>query len=305
LSRKSNVAVVGAGKERTILQAMDPLHSSFIVDLGSNVRLGGFQVYSPNTVGMKRTSDAASKGFLVRNSSGVILDGIKSRQVAGAGVLLYDVRDSQILNSEVVKSLADAFHVTGGSQNIIVQGNLAEGAGDDGFASIGYGDAINHNIQFLDNVVRDGRWGSGVSFEGTNGGKAYRNRVYRSGVAGIRISSQRNWKTGPSDNLDLQDNYLEGCVTRSRTQHGSIMIFSNFKNIGPNVTILRTTIKDPASGPGVRAFGGPNVGATVVARVADTVMSGVNNRFNIGANADISGATGQPLRRPRRQSAQQ
>lgn len=217
ISGKSNVTVMGAGKDRTILQATNPLHSSFIVNLGSNVRLSGFQVFSPNTGGMRRTSDPNSKGFLVKNSSGVVLNGIKVRQVLGAGVFFSGVRDSEILNSEVFKSLADAFHVTGGSENITVQGNLAEGAGDDGFASIGYVDAINRNIQFLDNVVRDGWWGSGIAFEGTDGGKAYRNKVYRSGVAGIRISSQRNWKTGPSDNLDLEDNYLEGCVTRART----------------------------------------------------------------------------------------
>ena len=300
LTGKSNVAVAGAGKDRTILQATDPLHSSFIVNFGSNVRLSGFQVFSPRTAGMKRTSDPNSKGFLVKNSSGVILDGVKARQVAGAGVLFNGVRDSKILNSEVVKSLADAFHVTGGSENIVARGNLAEGAGDDGFASIGYNDAFNRNIQFMDNVVRDGWWGSGVSFEGTNGGKAYRNRIYRSGVAGIRIASQRNWKTGPSDNLDFEDNYLEGCVTRANTGHGSIMIFSNFMNIGPNVTLLRTTIKNPASGPAIKAYGGPRVGANVTARMDDTRMSGVHRAFNIGANAVISnGGTPLPSHRER------
>jgi len=288
LSRKSNVAVVGAGKEQTILSAIDPLHSAFIVNLGSNVLLSGFQVYSPHTAGLKRTADPNSKGFLVRNSSGVVLDGIKAREVLGAGVFLNGARDSKVLNSEVFKSLADAFHVTGGSENVILQGNLAVGAGDDGFASIGYGDDLNHNIQFLDNVVRDGWWGSGVAFEGTNGGKAYRNKIYRSGVAGIRIASQRNWKSGPSDNLDLEDNYLEGCVTRARTQHGSVMIFTNFKDIGPNVVLLRTTIKDPASGPGVRAFGGPKAGANVVVRVDNTTMLGVRHDFNIGTNAVVS-----------------
>jgi hypothetical protein len=288
LTGKSNVAVVGAGKDRTILQATDPLRSSFIVNLGSNVRLSGFQVYSPKTAGMKRTNDPSSKGFLVKNSSGAVLDGVKARQVLGAGVFFNGVRDSKIVNSEVVKSLADAFHITGGSQNIIVQRNLAEGAGDDGFASIGYLDAINRNIQFLDNVVRDGWWGSGVAFGGTNGGKAYRNRVFRAGISCIRISSERNWKVGSSDNLDLQDNYLEGCVTRAKTQHGSVMIFSNFKNIGPNIRLLRTTIKNPASGPAVRAFASPRSGATVAASVDDSVLSGVSKDFNIGANARIS-----------------
>lgn len=287
LSRKGNVAVVGAGKERTIVQATNPLHSSFIVANGLNVHLSGFQVYSPNTGGMKRTADAGSKGFFIKKSSGVVLDGVKVRQVLGAGILLENVRDSKILNSEVLKSLADAFHVTGGSQNVVVQGNLAVGAGDDAFASIGYGDEINRNIQFFDNEARDGRWGGGVAFEGTNGGKAYRNRIYRSGVAGLRVASQSNWKTGPSDNIDFQDNYLEGCVTRRGTDQGSVIIYSNFKNVGPTVTFLRTTIKNPATRLGVKAFGGPRVGATVTAKVDGSIMSGVTKDFNIGPNATI------------------
>ena len=287
LSGKNNVAVVGAGKDRTILQAIDPLQSAFIVRSSSDVMLGAFQVFSPNSAGMKRTSLPHTKGFLITKSSGVVLDGVKARQVAGAGIFLNQVKDSKVLNSEVLKSLADAFHVTGGSQNVLMQGNLAEGAGDDGFASIGYGDALNRNIQFINNVARDGWWASGVSFEGTIGGKAYRNRVYRSGTAGIRIASQSNWKTGPSDNLDLQDNYLEGCVTRRRTGQGSVIIYSNFKNVGPNISVLRTTIKSPASGPGVQAFGGRRVGAMVAARVDDSIMSGVNMEFKIGPNAAI------------------
>ena len=298
MSRKSNVAVVGAGMARTILRATDPLHSSFTVLYGSNVRLSGFQVYSPNTTGMRRTNDPQSKGFLVKNSTGVVLDGVKARQVAGAGIFLNQVRDSKVLNSEVIKSLADAFHVTGGSQNVLMQGNLAEGAGDDNFASIGYGDAINHNISFFDNISRDGWWGSGVAFEGTDGGKAYRNKVFRSGWAGLRIASQSNWKTGYVNNVDFQDNYLEGCVTRARTGSGNVLIYSNFKNIGPNIRVLRTTIKKPASGPGVKAFGGRKAGATVVATVDDSIMSGVTRDFNIGPNAEISRG-GRQLARPR------
>ena len=66
------------------------------------------------------------------------------------------------------------------------------------------------------------------------------------------------------------------------------MIFTNFKDIGPNVALLRTTIKNPASGPAVRAFGGPKVNANVTVRVEGTTMSGVHREFNIGSNAAVS-----------------
>ncbi len=244
---KSNVAVVGEGKDSTILQAKDPLHSSFIVYNGANVLISGFQIYAPTST--TRTSDPNSKGFFVSKSSGVILDGVKARMVSGAGLLLYHVSNAKVLNSEVVSSRADAFHVTGGSQNVLMQFNSAQGAGDDCFASIGYADGSNQNVQFMDNVCA-GNHGSAVSFEGTIGGAAYRNRGTQTAAAGIRIASQNNWKTGGVSNIDLRDNVLMNVKT-GYVDHGAVMIFTNYASI-QNIKFANTTIQEPNTWVGAR-----------------------------------------------------
>jgi hypothetical protein len=290
LSIKSNVFVAGAGKDSTILQAKDPLHSSVIVYASSNVVLSGFQVYSPNTTGMKRTSDPNSKGFFVSKSSGVILDGVKARTPAGAGVLLYHVQDSKVLNSEVMGSLADAFHVTGGSQNVLMQFNSTQGAGDDCFASIGYADGSNQNIQFMDNVCADNN-GSAVSFEGTVGGLAYRNRGTRTAAAGIRVASQSNWKTGAVSNIDFQDNVLTSVKT-GYVDHGAIMVFTSYGSI-QNLKFTNTVIQQPNTWVGARLLNYVP-GTATISGVSFTstanVTSGMEKKC-FAASTGVSGLT--------------
>jgi hypothetical protein len=258
LFKKSNVGVVGAGKDRTILQATNPLHSSFIVGGGSNITLSGFQVYSPNTNRTTRTSDPQSKGFLIKNSSGVILDGVKARQVAGAGILLYAVRNSKVINSEVLESHADAFHVTGGSTDFLFQNNVAIRAGDDCFASIGYGALVNHNIRINDNKCydnlgryRSGPGGSAVAFEGTNGGQAYRNYGEKTGVAGLRVASQKNWNTTAVSNIDFRDNVLVNVRTNKNIDMPAVFVYTTYQNIS-NISFSNTTIRDPLTWAGIR-----------------------------------------------------
>ena len=256
--RKSNVAVMGAGKDSTILLAVDPLHSSFIVYGSSNALIQGFQVYSPNTGDTQRTSDVNSKGFFVALSSYVTLDGVKANHVAGAGVLLNVVQNSSVINSEVLESHADAFHVTGGSSNFLFQNNVAVRAGDDCFASIGYGAAINRNIRIFDNKCYDnlGRYGRGpggsaVAFEGTDGGQAYRNYGEKTGVAGLRVASQKNWNTNAVSNIDFRDNVLVNVRTNTKIDMTAVMVYTTFNSIR-NITFTNTIIRDPLTWAGGR-----------------------------------------------------
>jgi hypothetical protein len=248
LHGKNHVAVVGAGKDRTIIQAADPFHSVFVVSNANNVLLKAFQIYSPNST--TRSTDAKSRGFYVEKSSGVTLDGVEVRQTAGAGILFYVVTDSMIVNSEVVNNRSDAFHVTGASRNILVRYNRAKGSGDDCFASIGYGTKLNRDIRFLDNDCSDNR-ASGVSFEGTIGGQAYRNKLTRTGVSGIRIASQRGYNTGPVSNIDLKDNILTEVKTRADVDHAAVMVFSSLASV-QNISFENTIVTNPHTSIGMR-----------------------------------------------------
>jgi hypothetical protein len=255
---KNNVAVVGAGKESTILRAVDPLRSSFIVWGSSYTTLSDFQVYSPNTGDTQRTSDVNSKGFFVSKSSYVTLDGVKANHVAGAGILLVSVKQSKVINSEVLESHADAFHVTGASTDFLFQNNVAIRAGDDCFASIGYGTGVNRNIRIYDNKCydnlgryRSGPGGSAVAFEGTNGGQAYRNYGEKTGVAGLRVASQKNWNTTAVSNIDFRDNVLVNVRTNKNIDMPAVFVYTTYQNIS-NISFSNTTIRDPLTWAGIR-----------------------------------------------------
>ena len=249
LRGKRDVMIFGAGADSSIIRATDPLHSAFVVSNSSGVSLKGFQIYSPNSA--VRSTDAAARGFYVETSSHVSLDGVKVRHTAGAGILFYVVTDSKIINSDVVDNLSDAFHVTGGSRDILVQSNRARGSGDDCFASIGYGARLNQGIRFLDNSC-SGNAASGVSFEGTIGGQAYRNQLVRTGVSGIRIASQKSYNTGPVRHIDLKENVLTQVKTRGDVDHAAIMIFTSLADVD-DIRLTNTTVIDPHTSTCMRA----------------------------------------------------
>jgi hypothetical protein len=239
ISGKTNVTIQGAGKDVTVLKALNPLLSSVIVAGGSGVTLKGFTVTANATA---RTTDGLSRGIYVDTASNVAIDSVAVRKVAGAGILYYNSTGATVTNSLVDGSLADAFHFTGTS-NVLAQFNTALNAGDDCFASIGYGTGINRNVQFLDNVCSDGA-ASGVSFEGTSGGQAYRNKLTRTGVSAIRVASISGWGTGAVDSIDLRDNVLDGVRTRTDIDHAAVMVFTDLKSV-TNVSIANTTITNP------------------------------------------------------------
>ena len=90
-----------------------------------------------------------------------------------------------------------------------------------------------------------------MGIEGTDGAQVYRNYGERTGVAGIRVSSQKNWNTAAVSNIDLRDNVLVNVRTNTNIDHTAIMLFTNFGSIR-NVTFANTTIKNPITWGGGR-----------------------------------------------------
>lgn len=287
---KTNVMMFGAGKDLTTLKATNAAYSAVILERDTGAILQGFNVEASAA---SRTSNPSTDGLFIDVSSGVKVDGVRVRNVGGGGIVIRATNGASVQNSEVDGSHADAFHITGGSQNITLQFNVARNAGDDSFASIAYAPGVNRNISILDNQSYDGAWASGVGIEGTVGAKIYRNKVYRSGAACIRIDSQGSYSTGPDDQIDLQSNYLESCVTRTGIGHGAIMIYVNWAGGTTGVVpMVRVTgsgnqIVSPAGGIGIRAFG-YSATNNVQATLLNTAMTGVATPYSIGAYASVA-----------------
>lgn len=284
---KTNVMVFGAGKDATIIKASNPLLSAFTVTQDNGVILQGFQVYSPNATA--RASNGDTEGFHIFKMSGILLDSVKVVHVAGAGILLGGVNGGTVQNSEVDGSLADGFHTCCSSQNVTFQNNIANKVGDDAFAAIGYtGGTQLKNISFLNNQSYDGWWAGGIDFSGVSGGKAYNNKIYRSGIGCIEVANPAAFPTYGNENIDLQNNYCEGNVTRAATGHGVIMIYVGYSGgYARNITGSGNVIVNPASGAGVRAFGYSSTG-NVQASLPNTSMTGVATPYSIEAYASVA-----------------
>lgn len=277
---KKDVAVVGQGIGVTILKSTNAASSSLIIPINSaRVHVANFSIHGVAT--QRVATGGLGRCVYADTASAITVDRIDCFNVQNAGILFRKVNGGSISNSIVTKSWADAFHITG-SQNVTLSFNRAKDSGDDCFASIGYGSpAPNRNISFFDGVCENGHWASGVSFEGTIGGKAYRNRIVGTGAACIRIDSQQSYKTGEVDSIDLQDNYLEGCDQR-KIGHGGVIIYTNLHPVGPNIVFNRTTIKNAPHG--FRIFG--NNGATARAEAHNSTMF-VTTPFKVDAGGTL------------------
>jgi hypothetical protein len=254
LRDKTQVAVVGAGKDSTIIKALTPLDSAFIVEGGDTVLLADFQVYSPNST--RRGSLPVHDCFaLIQSPKNITIDGLKARMCAAGGFLIAHGINVLIQNSVVDHSRADAYHVAYGSQNVTVQFSEAIAPGDDMFASIGYS-SVNRNINFLDNVGRDGGWAGGVHYDGTIGGKAYRNKISDTGVSCFAVSADGGWgSSSDSDYIDFQNNSGTRCASRTDTGHAAIMVYTWQSSwaLGPHITFNNNVIDNPYSNAGFKA----------------------------------------------------
>jgi hypothetical protein len=259
---KSNIAIIGYGMKYTILKSTNKYFTAVVVRDSKTILLRGFQNHSVNTTSRLNTYDSV-KGFFAAGTSGLHMDGIKTLDAPGAGILFCHAVDSIVENSEVYHSFADAFHSTCGSRNVIYRNNRAINAGDDCFASIGYGAGVNYDMQFLNNYCygnnreKNGNvsgGGSAVAIEGTIGAKVYNNYGELTGVAGLRISSLASWNMGLTSTVDVQYNTIKNVRTRTDIAHAAIEIFANSENV-ENVIVKNNTIIDPLTKTGIALHG--------------------------------------------------
>lgn len=286
---KIRFTLAGAGKDLTTLKALDSLQSSVIVFGGDTIRLAGFTVESFNDGTLKfvkgqcekpRCSDPTSKGFFIsQGARNVTLTDLRAKNVRGAGILLCGVSGASVTFSEVRRSLADAYHITCGSRDVLLQFNLAEGMGDDGFASIGYKEeSPNRNIAFLDNVGLNGVAGCG-HFDTTQGGKFLRNKCSVMGVSCVAVSTDAKWSDGSSSGIEIAYNVLDRCVTNTRYDHGAISIYAANGGLHPmtDITVGPQNIVSNARTPAFKAWGK----ARIAAAVNDNTFCAVKKDFAI------------------------
>lgn len=186
-----------------------------------------------------------------------------------AGIFVYHAKDFLVAENTVVRSLADAIHITQGSHNGRVLRNMVRESGDDMIAVVSYvGDAsnsaatvaanfaerrarqLNHNILIADNDVEGQYWGRGITVVGGENVTIERNIIRKTThAAGIYLAREISYLTFGVRNVLVRNNtiqdvqttrpvFVPDSQTRNVTGHGGVEIYSHlFSDEAANATL--------------------------------------------------------------------
>jgi hypothetical protein len=243
----NGVRVSGSGN--TVLAPSDP-YNQRITLTGNSPSLSNVRInYHP--VG-RSGSDHGRNGVWVErannfNVSGVTLDGAAygvPPQGQGAGDLfVYNSQGGTISNNAISYTWADSIHMTGGSRNISVTGNRIDHSGDDGIATVSYGDDTG-NIRISGNTVTNNLWGRNITAVGTSDVQITNNLISgnASDGAGVYVASEPAYNTPPPRNVLVQGNTIQDTGGDGKG-HGQIMLWSGRGPLS-NVTVRDNDVRD-------------------------------------------------------------
>jgi hypothetical protein len=153
-----------------------------------------------------------ASNFVIEN---VTVDRVApGRGVATAGFMFNNADHGRIIRPVVRHTLADGFHCTNGSSDLLFEHPLSESTGDDGFAIVSYRQhgRICRNIRVLDGISRDSA-ARGFSVVGGIDIAYVRPLAERASAAGLYIFGEVSYDTYGIIRATVTSPVLRGCVT--------------------------------------------------------------------------------------------
>ncbi len=178
------------------------------------------------------------KGTVIRGNTITFAHSTKpglTNSSSSAGIFLYRAQNFLVANNVIRRSLADGIHMTAGSRNGRVIGNIISQTGDDGIAVVSYSEKIIDvpleqttnrmtaileqelagNILIQDNKVSDIYWGRGISVVGGEHVTIIDNTANRSpGFAGIYLARETSYQTLGVNDILVKDNVIQHIQTQ-------------------------------------------------------------------------------------------
>jgi hypothetical protein len=174
-----------------------------------------------------------------------------------ANIFVRKARRFVVARNVVYRSTADGIHVTTGSGQGQVIGNVVRETGDDMIAVVSYGlgEPNVGPVLIEDNDVSGQYWGRGISVVGGHDVEIRNNRVSRTPFgAGILIHSETSYKTSNVRNVVVESNQIRDVQTRKpaynpaarwkKTGHGAIDVFGQGDQEVSHVYISKNSIED-------------------------------------------------------------
>ncbi|RQV83114.1 nitrous oxide reductase family maturation protein NosD [Burkholderia anthina] len=241
---------------------------------GDGTTLVGFRLTGTGTT---RLTTPESTKVEVTGRGVQVLDNIVDGG-AGAGIFVFGGADVAIVGNEVLSTLADGIHMTHGSRNVLVQGNVVRGTGDDMIAVVSYQaeGVLTRNVMITGNSLEGNPWGRGITVVGGADVTISNNIVRNVQVsAGILVAQEDSNRTAGSSDVRIEHNVIADIQTatgrtdsRPLTQQAAIEV-STWSGSVSRVTVTGNRVSN-ARFDGIRLWG--NVSDI---RLADNRLSGI------------------------------
>ncbi|WP_175976179.1 right-handed parallel beta-helix repeat-containing protein [Burkholderia sp. BCC1047] len=271
---------------------------------GNGTTLVGFRLTGTGTT---RLTTPESTKIEVTGRDVQVLDNIVDGG-AGAGIFVFGGADVAIVGNEVLSTLADGIHMTHGSHNVLVQGNVVRGTGDDMIAVVSYQaeGVLTRNVMITGNSLEGNPWGRGITVVGGANVTISDNIVRNVQVsAGILVAQEDSNRTVGSSDVRIERNVIADIQTatgrtdsRPLTQQAAIEV-STWSGSVSRVTVIGNRVSN-ARFDGIRLWG--NVSDI---RLADNQLSGIGGMpVRVGPEPDCAaGASAGPAANHRARGA--
>jgi hypothetical protein len=170
-----------------------------------------------------RSSSDRAMGLRGGGCTGLTIDGVTVRAVAGGGILLRDCAGFRITGCLIEDTFADGIHLTERSRQGIVSGNRCLATGDDGIACVGYqkdGDVVSH-VAITGNLVAGGK-ARGIACLGAHHVSIAGNVITGMAAAGIYLAQENNYQTYAPRFVAVTGNVLSD--VSKRVGHAGIFV---------------------------------------------------------------------------------
>ncbi|WP_174935623.1 right-handed parallel beta-helix repeat-containing protein [Burkholderia lata] len=197
---------------------------------------------------------------------------------ASAGIFVFGGSDVAIVGNQVHSTLADGIHMTHGTRNVLVQGNVVRGTGDDMIAVVSYqaDGALSRNVLITGNSLEGNTWGRGITVVGGADVTISNNIVRDVQVsAGILVAQEDSYRTYGASDVRVENNVISSIQTevgrtdpRPLTQQAAIDV-STWSGSVTRVVVIGNRVSH-ARFDGIRVWG--NVSQY---RIADNRLSAI------------------------------
>eukprot|EP01125_Pyxidicula_operculata_P016511 TRINITY_DN5692_c0_g1_i1.p1 TRINITY_DN5692_c0_g1~~TRINITY_DN5692_c0_g1_i1.p1 ORF type:complete len:831 (-),score=152.98 TRINITY_DN5692_c0_g1_i1:1174-3666(-) len=274
-SRLHNLRITSVSQNRVTV----PWSDSIWVYMATNFEIIGVTVNPSGSLCTSSSSCNQQSGYYKYNNQGQY--GVGTNIHGVGGIFIYGCSNGLVKNNVVNWTWADGIHMTEGTSNIRVEGNLVTYNGDDMIAVVSYHPNYNSYITVIRNTVANQVWGRALTVIGGFHVVIAENTVTEVPAAAVWIASEGSWNTLGGKNIQVLRNtisrvgYLDG-VCNPDNSLPAIGVDRSDLDGWSNVVFADNTISDTCST--ALSVSGPNV----------TTVSLSGNTFNNIGNTDAA-----------------